>query len=176
MAEQDSAPQQPASAEPGQQPARPKMQVLSQYIRDMSFENIAVQKGQKIEGQPQVQVQVALDAKKSGDSQYEVILKTKVENKAQDAVVFVMELEYAGQFKVENVPENQLHPFLLIECPRMIFPYVRRIIGDVTRDGGYPPLNVDSIDFQQLYIQDLMRRQKAQQGAEGNGNGAVPQA
>ena len=102
-----------------------------------------------------------------------MILKTKVENKAKDAVVFVLELEYGGQFKVENVPDNQLHPFLLIECPRMIFPYVRRIIGDVTRDGGYPPLNVDNIDFQQLYIQDLMRRQQAQK-AEGNG-AAVPQ-
>lgn len=175
MAEQDTAPEQTGADAAAQAQARPKMQVLAQYIRDMSFENIAVQKGQKIEGQPQVQVQVALDAKKTGDAQYEVILKVKVENKAQDAMVFILELEYAGQFKVENVPDAQLHPFLLIECPRMIFPYVRRIIGDVTRDGGYPPLNVDNIDFQQLYIQDLMRRQQAQAG-ESNGNGAIPQA
>ncbi|MEM8658113.1 MAG: protein-export chaperone SecB [Pseudomonadota bacterium] len=148
--------------------ARPRLQVLTQYIRDMSFENIAVQKNAKIEGTPQVQVQVALDARKLADDRYEVINKVKVDSKSGDEQVFILELEYAGQFKVENVPEAQLHPFLLIECPRMIFPYLRRIIGDVTRDGGFPPLNVDNIDFLALYQQDLARRQAAK-AAEANG-------
>jgi preprotein translocase subunit SecB len=72
--------------------------------------------------------------------------------------VFLLELEYAGIFKVENVGADQLHPFLLIECPRMLFPFVRRIVSDVTRDGGYPPLNLDSIDFLSLYRQQLAQR------------------
>ena len=166
--EQNSNPQDPQA-----QPQRPRMQVLSQYIRDLSFENVAIQKGDKVEGQPEVQVQVGLDAKKKSDDVYEIITKFKVESKTPSQTVFILELEYAGQFRVENVPENQLHPYLMIECPRMIFPYVRRIIGDVTRDGGFPPLNVDNIDFLALYQQDLMRRQAAQQQA-GGGNGSAP--
>ncbi len=169
MAENDTA-EAPAPTE--EQP-RPRLQVMSQYIRDMSFENIAVQKNTKVEGTPEVQVQVALDAKKLGDDHYEVINKVKVDSKSGDQQVFILELEYAGQFKVENVPDQQLHPFLLIECPRMIFPYLRRIIGDITRDGGFPPLNVDNIDFLALYQQDLARRQAAAKAAE-SANGPDP--
>lgn len=155
--------------------ARPKMSVLAQYIRDMSFENVAIQKNIKVEGSPEVQVQVGLDARKSGeDDRFEVIMKVKVDSKSKGETVFILELEYAGLFKVENVPDKQMHPYLLIECPRMIFPYLRRIVGDVTRDGGFPPLNLDNIDFLALYQQDLLRRQAAMQ-AEPNGAGA-PQA
>lgn len=152
---------------------RPRMQVMSQYIRDMSFENVAIMKGQKVEGTPEVSVQVALDAKKRAEDVYEVIVKLKVNSKAGEETVFILELDYAGQFKIANVPDNQLHPYLMIECPRMIFPYVRRIIGDVTRDGGFPPLNVDNIDFLALYQQDLLRRQAAQAQAGETGNGAA---
>ena len=91
-----------------------------------------------------------------------------MESKAGDAVIFLVELDYAGLFRVENVPAEQLHPFLMIECPRMIFPYIRRILGDVTRDGGYPPLNIDNIDYLNIYRQELARRQAAK-AAEGNG-------
>lgn len=79
-----------------------------------------------------------------------------------------MELEYGGIFHVENVPEEQLHPFLLIECPRMLFPFVRRIVSDVTRDGGFPPLNLENIDFVQLYRQTIAQRQAAQGAAAEN--------
>lgn len=160
---------------PPQEQARPQMQIQAQYVRDLSFENVAMQKRQKIEGKPEIQVQVGLDARRLGDDQYEVIVKTKVDNKTAAETVFLLELEYAGQFKVTGVPENQLHPYLLVECPRMLFPFVRRVISDVTRDGGFPPLNVDTIDFLQLYRQDMERRQK-QQAAEGGGspgNGAA---
>lgn len=170
MAENETPTADPAA----ETQTRPRLQVMSQYIRDMSFENIAMQKNAKLEGTPEVQVQVALDAKKLGDDHFEVINKVKVDSKAAGQQVFILELEYAGQFKVENVPDAQLHPFLLIECPRMIFPYLRRIIGDVTRDGGFPPLNVDNIDFLSLYQQDLARRQAAAQSAEANG--ADPEA
>jgi preprotein translocase subunit SecB len=150
-------------------PQSPKMSVLAQFIRDMSFENILSQKGVSGEVQPDVQVQVNLDAKKRNvENQYEVAMKLKVESKAKATsdVLFLLELDYAGVFSIENVPEDQLHPFLLIECPRMLFPFVRRIVSDVSRDGGFPPLNLETIDFLALYRNELARRQSAQQAAE----------
>ncbi|SEL71057.1 protein translocase subunit secB [Roseivivax marinus] len=150
-----------------------KMNVLAQYIRDLSFENILAQKGTKGEAQPDVQVQVNLDAKKrQPDHQYEVVMKLKIDSKAKGSgdQLFLMELEYAGIFHIENVPENQLHPFLLIECPRMLFPFVRRIVSDISRDGGFPPLNLETIDFVQLYRSEIQRRQQAQ-AASGESSG-----
>ncbi len=146
-----------------------KMNVLTQFIRDMSFENILAQKGASGQAQPDVQVQVNLDAKKRAtDHQYEVVIKLIVDAKAKDLdeQMFLLELEYAGIFHIEGVPEDQMHPFLLIECPRLLFPFLRRIVSDVTRDGGFPPLNLENIDFVALYRQEIARRQAAQQ-AEG---------
>lgn len=148
-------------------PVPPKMQVLGQFIRDMSFENILAQKGIQGEVQPDINVEVALDAKKRPvDNQYEVISKYTVgsKNKAGGEQLFLLELEYSGIFHVENVPEDQLHPFLMIECPRMLFPFVRRIVSDVTRDGGFPALNLDTVDFLALYRQEIERRVAAEKG------------
>jgi preprotein translocase subunit SecB len=146
-----------------------RMQVLAQYIRDMSFENAVAQKGiQSGEVQPDVQVQVSIDARKRPvDHQYEVITKYRVtsKNKASGETLFLLELEYGGIFHVEGVSDDQLHPFLLIECPRLLFPFARRIISDVTRDGGFPALNVDTVDFLALYRQELARRAEAQKSA-----------
>ncbi|WP_296765458.1 protein-export chaperone SecB [Sediminimonas sp.] len=139
-----------------------KMNILTQFIRDMSFENVLAQKGASGEVQPDVKVQVNLDARKrEAEHQYEVIMKLVVDSSAKESgeKMFLLELEYSGVFQVEGVPEDQMHPFLLIECPRMIFPFVRRIVSDVTRDGGFPPLNLDNIDFVQLYRNELARRQ-----------------
>ena len=144
-----------------QAPTSPKMNVLAQFVRDLSFENILAQKGASGDVQPDVQVQVNLDAKKrSQDNQYEVILKLKIDSKVKGSEdhLFILELDYSGVFHIENVPEEQLHPYLLIECPRMIFPFVRRIVSDVTRDGGFPPLNLETIDFLALYRAELQRR------------------
>jgi len=143
-----------------------KMQILAQFIKDMSFENAVAQKGVEGEVQPDIQVQVNLDAKKRGvDNQYEVISKFNItsKNKSGGEPLFLLELEYGGIFLIENVPEDQLHPFLLIECPRMLFPYVRRIVSDVTRDGGFPPLNLENIDFLALYRSELSRRAETEQ-------------
>jgi preprotein translocase subunit SecB len=142
-----------------------KMQVLAQYVRDMSFENVVVQKGLSAgEVQPDIQVAVSLDARKRPvANQYEVISKYKVtsKNKVNGDVLFLLELEYGSTFHIEGVADDQLHPFLLIECPRLMFPFVRRIISDITRDGGFPPLNVDTVDFMALYRQELARRAQA---------------
>ncbi|CUH51462.1 protein-export chaperone SecB [Shimia marina] len=145
-----------------------KMNVLTQFVRDMSFENILAQKGSAANPQPDVQVQVNLDAKKrTVDNQFEVSIKLNItsKNKEDGGEMFILELDYAGVFHIEGVPEDQLHPFLLIECPRMLFPFVRRIVSDVTRDGGFPPLNLENIDFVALYRAELQRR-AAEQGAQ----------
>lgn len=150
-------------------PVQIRTQVLAQFIRDMSFENAVAQKGiQSSDVQPDIQVQVGLDVRKRPvEHQYEVVLKFTVtsKNKTGGEVLFLMELEYGGIFHVEGVPEEQLHPFLLIECPRLLFPFVRRIISDVTRDGGFPPLNVETVDFLALYRQELARRAESQKAA-----------
>lgn len=147
-------------------PPQIKMQVLAQYVRDMSFENVVVQKGLSAgEVQPDIQVAVSLDARKRPvANQYEVITKFKVtsKNKVNSDVLFLLELEYGSTFHIEGVTDDQIHPFLLIECPRLMFPFVRRIISDITRDGGFPPLNVDTVDFMALYRQELARRAQAQ--------------
>ena len=144
-----------------------RMQVLSQYIRDMSFENAAIQKG--LTGgdiQPEVQLAVSLDARKRAvANQYEVITKYKLSsrNKANGETLFLLELEYGGNFLIEGLADEQLHPYLLIECPRILFPFVRRIIADMTREGGFPPVTIDTVDFLALYRQELARRAQTQQ-------------
>ena len=153
-------------------PKKPlKTQVLAQYIRDMSFENILAQKGITGEVQPNVSVQVNIDAKKRPvEHQYEVIIKSNISSKTKDKdePMFLLELEYAGIFHIENIPEDQLHPYLLIECPRMIFPFLRRIVSDVTRDGGFPSLNLEMVDFLALYRNEIQRRGDENAKAKAN--------
>ncbi len=167
MAEENQ-PGNGATAAPAAAP-QVRMQVLAQYVRDLSFENLVVQKGLSgAEVQPDIQVAVSLDARKrTVANQYEVITKFKVtsKNKVNGEVLFLLELEYGGTFNIEGVAEDQIHPMLLIECPRLLFPFVRRIISDVTRDGGFPPLNVDTVDFLALYRQEIARRVQAQKAA-----------
>ncbi|MDR6263318.1 MULTISPECIES: protein-export chaperone SecB [Rhodobacterales] len=144
------------------QEAKPvAMKIVNQYIRDLSFENIAAQKNLGGDLKPEVNVQVNLDAAKKSENGYEVALKLNVSAKSGEQAVFMLEIDYAGLFHIENIPEDQIHPFLMIECPRMMFPFVRRIARDVTADGGFPPLNIDNIDFMQLYRAELTRRQQA---------------
>ncbi|AXI40618.1 protein-export chaperone SecB [Sulfitobacter sp. SK011] len=145
-----------------EQPKAPQMRVLGQFIRDMSFENIMAQKGAPTDVQPDIQVQVNLDAKKrTAENQYESAIKLNITSKSKtgDTTLFLFEIDYVGIFDVQNVPEEQIHPFLMIECPRMIFPFLRRVVSDVTRDGGFPPLNLENIDFLALYRGEIARRQ-----------------
>ena len=146
--------------------APPKMNILAQYVRDLSFENILAQKGVDGELNPEIQVNVNIDAKKrTTDKQFDVIIKLRVDSKSKNTnnILFVLELDYGGVFQIENVPDDQLHPYLLIECPRMLFPFLRRIVSDVTRDGGFPPLNLENIDFLKLYKQEIDRRKNAKE-------------
>ncbi len=147
-----------------------RMNILAQFVRDMSFENAVALKGlQTADVQPEMQVQVSLDARKrSVEHQFEVITKFKITatNKSNNTPLYLLELDYGGIFHIEGVPDEQMHAFLLIECPRQLFPYVRRIVSDVTRDGGFPPFNLDPVDFVALYRAEIARRTEAQQGAQ----------
>ena len=158
-------------AEETAQPTQPTMNVLAQYIRDMSFENILAQKGVGGQVAPDVKVQVNLDAKKRGsEDQYELVIKLRIDSKSKESKdqLFFLEIEYGGIFQVAGVPEDQLHPYLLIECPRMLFPFLRRIVSDITRDGGFPPLNLETIDFLSLYKNEIERRRaQAEKDKEG---------
>ena len=149
-------------AEETSHPAQPSVNVLAQYIRDLSFENILAQKGVSGDVTPDIQIQVKLDARKrSVTDQYETVIKLNIDSKSKDTndQLFLLEIEYAGVFTVTGVPDEQLHPFLMIECPRMIFPFLRRVVSDLTQDGGFPALNLETIDFMQLYRSEALRRQ-----------------
>ena len=152
-----------------QQERKVRMDILTQFTRDLSFENILAQKGTGGEVTPDVQVGVNLEPRKrQTDNQYEVAVKLNVTstNKGTEERLFLLELEYVGVFHIEGVPDDQLHPFLMIECPRMIFPFIRRIVSDITRDGGFPPLNLENIDWVKLYRNEIARRQSASEEAE----------
>ncbi|MFQ6546896.1 protein-export chaperone SecB [Aestuariibius sp. 2305UL40-4] len=165
------APNTEAAAQTGDKP-QVRQRILAQYIRDLSFENVMAQKSLQGEIQPEVTVQVKLDAhRRGGDNQYEVVMKLSVTSKSKgtEETLFLLEIEYAGVFMIEGLPEEQLHPYLLIECPRLLFPFLRRIISDITRDGGFPPFNLETIDFLALYRQEIARRvadQKKQKTAD----------
>ena len=149
------------------QPAQIKNRIVAQYIRDMSFENILAQKGVKGDPAPEMSIKVALDARKRAENQYEVMTKLTVTSNTKEGKepLFLLEIDYAGIFQIEGVPENQMHPYLMIECPRLTFPFLRRVVSDVTRDGGFPPVNLDQIDFATIYQQEIMRRVQAQKEA-----------
>ncbi len=156
-----------------QEPQVPQMKVLGQFIRDLSFENIVTRKPVNAEVRPDFQAQVTIDSRKiGGDDRFEVVSKYSItsKNKGSDDVLFLLELEYVGLFQIKNIAGEQLHPFLMIECPRMMFPFVRRIVSDMTRDGGFPSLNLDVIDFVTLYRERLKQQQKEPKAAETPAN------
>lgn len=142
-----NAQQAPAS---GTMPIR----INAQYVKDLSFENPrAPQSLQQQEGQPKVDVHVDVKATKLADSVFEVVLTTTVNGTGDQGQLFLAELSYAGVFTLEGFPEQHIQPILLVECPRLLFPFARNIIADVTRDGGFPPLLIQPVDFAQLYRQ-----------------------
>lgn len=142
------------------QAAGAQMAVLSQYVRELTFENSAAKQGVNPSGKPNINVQVNVDAANIGEDRYMVSLRTNVGASADGADVFKVALDYVGAFQIANVPQEALQPVLLIEAPRLLFPFARRIVAEATRDGGYPPLLLDPIDFTALYRQQLAQAQQ----------------
>jgi len=130
----------------------PQVSILTQYVKDLSFENPNAPASLQWNEQPRIEVNVAVNAKQGGDNVYEVELKISAKAMAGDNVAFVIGLLYGALFGLANVPDEALEPFLIIEAPRIIFPFARRIVADSVRDGGFPPLMLDPIDFASLYM------------------------
>jgi preprotein translocase subunit SecB len=136
----------------------PSLNVLAQYIKDLSFENPnAPTFSVKQDQPPSLKVQVNVNAKPLSDREFEVELAIEGKAELAQSVLFAIDLVYAGVFRVENVPVESVHPIVLIECPRLLFPFARQIVADTVRDGGFPPLMLDPVDFAALY------RQRAEQ-------------
>lgn len=144
----------------------PQVAILTQYVKDLSFENPNAPGSLQATEQPRIDVNVSVNAKRGGDNVYEVELKINAKAMAGENVAFVIDLLYAGLFGLTNVPEEALEPFLIIEAPRIIFPFARRIIADAVRDGGFAPLLLEPIDFNGLFL-----AQREQMQAQGDGAG-----
>jgi preprotein translocase subunit SecB len=160
-----AAAQQPVQVTaPQPQPgAQPSMRILGQYLKDFSFENPnAPGSLTPQEKQPDINISVNVNARNLGPNDFEVELHLDAKATGEDKVIFAAELLYAGIFRLENFPQNLLHPAVLIQCPAMLFPFARQIMADATRNGGFPPLMLDPIDFVGMY-QQRMRQQAAAQ-------------
>lgn len=132
----------------------PNMQVLAQFIRDFSFENPRAPNSLRMDARPEVDLGVEMSAKGRTDGLFEVDLKLTVKAATPEGPMFAIELVYGGLFQLGNIPEAMVEPTLLVECPRYLFPFARRIIADVSADGGFtPPFFLDPIDFGALYVQ-----------------------
>ena len=133
------------------QPALPNLQVVGQYIKDLSFENPGATSN--ITDRPQIELAVDLNAARLAEKDmFEVELKIRVDAKSEGRALFLLEVAYAGAFRLTNVPDTGTQQMiLLIQAPHMLFPFVRRIVADVVRDGGMPPLMIEPIDFMALY-------------------------
>lgn len=145
----------------------PQIRILGQYIKDLSFENPNAPGGFANEA-PQINVGVDVRVAGQKEDDYEIELRLTADAKVNEQQVFLVELVYGAVFRLENIPAQGLQPVLLIECPRILFPFARRIVADMTRDGGFPPLMIDPIDFAGLYRQKLEKAQADQQATAGN--------
>jgi preprotein translocase subunit SecB len=160
MAETTNGKTNPTGAVPGSPQAPIQVKILSQYIKDLSFENPNIRKLMASPGDaPNLNVEVNVNAERVDGDVYESAIELKATASNNVGTIYVLETVYAGLFRIESIPQQALEPFLLISGPTTIFPFLRRIVADITREGGYPPLMLDPIDFAGLY----MRRQQEMQ-------------
>ncbi len=144
---------------------QPQVSILTQYVKDLSFENPNAPASLQMAEAPRIEINVNVNARRSGDDLYEVELKIEARATTGETTAFVVDLLYGGLFALRNLPEEALEPFLVVEAPRILFPFARRIVADATRDGGFPPLLLEPIDFGSLYM--------AQQAGQGGIGGQV---
>jgi preprotein translocase subunit SecB len=148
----------------------PQVGILAQYVKDLSFENPNAPAVYQWQDDKQLSFQINTSVQPVSQDVYEVLVKFEIEAKGEKGKAFSIDLHYAGLFALQNIPEEQLQPFLFAEAPRLIFPFARKIIADAVTEGGFPPLRLDPIDFGALYMQSA-----AQQQAEATGGQAGDQ-
>lgn len=139
---------------------QPSLSVLTQYVKDLSFENPGAPKSLVARGTPpSININVNVNANPVAGSDYDVVLTLNAKAEAENSVLFNVELVYGGVFRIEGFPQEHLLPLLFIECPRLLFPFARQIIADSTRNGGFPPLMIDPIDFARMFQQRVAEEQ-----------------
>jgi preprotein translocase subunit SecB len=152
-------PQTPA----GQQTTQPQLSVLGQYIKDFSFENPNAPRSlAPNQTQPAIQIQINVGVTQLAPTDYEISLKLDGKADSSGTVLFAFDLTFAGVFRVQNVPQESLQPLIMIECPRLLFPFAREIVATAVRNGGFPPLLLDPVDFVALYQQRMAQMQAGQ--------------
>ncbi|CAH1657152.1 MAG: protein-export chaperone SecB [Chelatococcus sp.] len=145
----------------------PSLNALAQYIKDLSFENPNAPRSLTPQQQgPEISIQVNVGANQLAETDFEVDLTLEGKATIGNDVLFVFELVYGGVFRLRNIPQEHLHPTVMIECPRLLFPFARQIVADSVRNGGFPPLFIDPIDFAALYRQKLSEVQPQQPAAQ----------
>ncbi len=149
---------------------QPAIGLITQYVKDLSFENPNAPGVYQWQDQPEIEVQFNIGSEKPAEDVYEVALKIEVKAKAAQGTAFAVDLVYGGLFGMRNVPDDQVHSFLFAEAPRLMFPFARRVLADAVRDGGFQPLMLDPIDFGGLYMQQLQARAAEEQGEPAIGN------
>ncbi|MCB1501817.1 MAG: protein-export chaperone SecB [Bauldia sp.] len=161
---QAAAPQRPAQQQPQ------NLGVLAQYVKDLSFENPAAPQSLRGRaGNPNIAITINVQPGPMSGDEVEVELRLDVKATSGEEMLFAIELVYAGLFRLTNIPADAVQPIIRIECPRLLFPFARQIIADASRNGGFPPLLIDPIDFVGLYRQRMMEAQAASQQAGGGG-------
>ncbi len=146
------------------QNAQPQLNVVAQYIKDLSFENPNAPRSMTAGQQPQLGIQINVNASPLSDTDIEVSLKLEGKAETDGNLMFGFELEYAGVFRIQNVPPDAMNAVVLIECPRLLFPFAREIVANTVRNGGFPPLMLDPVDFVSLYRQRMSEMQPAEAG------------
>lgn len=154
---------------------QPQVSILAQYVKDLSVENPSAPQVYSWQVQPQLDVQFNLNVQPSGDNVHEVSLKFDISARSDNGTHFVVDLTYAGLFSIQGVPQEALSPFLLIEAPRLLFPFARQVISDAVSSTGFPPLMLDPIDFASAYMAQVeAAQQQQQQGGFGGGSEQAP--
>jgi len=147
---------------PEPQMVMPQIGVLAQYVKDFSFENPNAPRSMAPSTQqPAISIQIGVDAAPMSGSDVEVTLRLEGKAESQGMLLFGFELLYCGVFRIQNVPPDSLQPVVLIECPRLLFPFAREIVAAATRNGGFPPLLLEPVDFVALYRQRMAATQPA---------------
>jgi preprotein translocase subunit SecB len=139
---------------------QPQINVLGQYIKDLSFENPRAPESLRSQGEnPNLQINFNVGVQPIGQDVFEVALRLEAEAKSDAGSLYTLELVYAGGFRLRDLPQQAIRPVLFIECPALLFPFARRIVADLTREGGFPPLLLDPIDFAALFRQQVAKEQ-----------------